>query len=268
MKPEIKDPIVLDLYSGAGGCSYGYYLAGYHPIGVDISRQGNYPFVDFIQSDALYLLGRLLMGDTITTSYDRRFTLADVALIHASPPCQFGTHLKALHQTKEYAEKHPNLIPQTRALLKMTDCPYVIENVAGARKHLISPIMLCGTMFGLQTSEGSQLRRHRYFEIANYNGLILTPKCNHNDGSAIGVHGGGQHPGRRRPATINVTGHAGGYSQRDQLDHYGVDARREAMGIEWMTQDELSEAIPPAYCEYIGKHLIATFQRAQAGEGE
>jgi len=29
----------------------------------------------------------------------------------------------------------------------------------------------------------------------------------------------------------------------------------EAMGITWMTQKELFEAIPPAYTEFIGKQL-------------
>jgi DNA (cytosine-5)-methyltransferase 1 len=28
------------------------------------------------------------------------------------------------------------------------------------------------------------------------------------------------------------------------------------MGIDWMTKQELTQAIPPAYTEYIGKYLM------------
>jgi DNA (cytosine-5)-methyltransferase 1 len=35
-----------------------------------------------------------------------------------------------------------------------------------------------------------------------------------------------------------------------------VAAARDAMGIDWMTKNELNEAIPPVYAEYIGKQLM------------
>jgi DNA (cytosine-5)-methyltransferase 1 len=35
-----------------------------------------------------------------------------------------------------------------------------------------------------------------------------------------------------------------------------LDVQREAMGIDWMELRELSEAIPPAYTEHIGRQLI------------
>lgn len=34
--------------------------------------------------------------------------------------------------------------------------------------------------------------------------------------------------------------------------------QQAAMGIDWMRLDELSEAIPPAYTEWIGERLMAT----------
>ena len=39
---------------------------------------------------------------------------------------------------------------------------------------------------------------------------------------------------------------------------------REAMGIDWMTRAELSQAIPPAYTEYIGGQLLAHINKAAA----
>jgi len=33
-----------------------------------------------------------------------------------------------------------------------------------------------------------------------------------------------------------------------------------AMGIDWMTNDELSEAIPPAYSEWIGTQLLRAIE--------
>lgn len=73
-------------------------------------------------------------------------------------------------------------------------------------------------------------------------------------GSAIGVYGGGQHPHRRTPA-VTVDSHSGGSSIRGDA-MFGIEARREAMGVDWMSGNELSQAIPPAYTQWIGDRLL------------
>jgi len=35
------------------------------------------------------------------------------------------------------------------------------------------------------------------------------------------------------------------------------------MGIDWMNGAELSQAIPPAYTEFIGKRLIEIFKKGE-----
>ena len=230
----ISRPRLLDTFCGAGGCSMGYYRAGFDVVGVDINPQKNYPF-EFHQGDALEFIAE----------HGHEFDV-----IHASPPCQVHS-VMTKRWGRDTIQNHVDLIPAARAVLKAAGKPYVIENVPGARSCLITPVMLCGTMFGLGAN-GAQLRRHRYFECSFFVGL--TPPCQHDQSSSIGVYGGGQHPKRRR--TIGVYGHSGDYSKRDGHKAFGVDARREAMGIDWMTQAELSQAIPPAYTEYIGKRIM------------
>lgn len=114
---------------------------------------------------------------------------------------------------------------------------YYNENVPGA--PLIGAFMLCGTMFGLGTSDGAELRRHRYFETNWWSGL--TPSCNH------------------RLPTITVTGSV---AQQNVVTNkvrrvFPAPEARRAMGIDWMAMKELSQAIPPAYTEFIGRQLIA-----------
>lgn len=142
--------------------------------------------------------------------------------IHASPPCQAYSW-----SAKRWNKNYPDLVQPTRELLIKTGKPYIIENVIGA--PLINPITLCGTMFGLKVI------RHRLFE-SNIE-LQIPCKCFHNGSVKNGDY-------------VTVAGH-GGDSKDCKLSTW-----REAMGISWMNKNELTQAIPPAYTEFIGKQLI------------
>lgn len=236
-------PKLLDLFCGAGGAGMGYYRAGFDVVGVDIKPQKNYP-LEFHQGDALEYL----------VEHGKEFDV-----IHASPPCQKHSAMTK-GRWQDRLDGHINLIPDTRRILIQSGKPYIIENVPGAKGELINPIMLCGTMFGLIARNGAQLRRHRLFETRP---TILFPPatCKHNRTvSAIGVYGGGQHPNRRRPSTIGVYGNSGGSSNRDGTVMFGIEDRRCAMGINWMTGTELSQAIPPAYTEWLGKQILEAIE--------
>jgi len=218
---------ILDTYCGAGGASEGYFRAGFEVVGVDLFPQPHYPF-EFRQADALEFI------EQHGHEYDA---------IHASPPCQaHSTMTNGLW--KDRLDGHPRLIEPTRELFRKLAIPYVIENVPGS--PLINPFMLCGTMFKLGVN-GSQLRRHRYFETNWLEGCDLF--CEHIETKKY-------ENGRRIPSTIGVWGHAGGSSNRDNLVQFSTQDRKDAMGIQWMNGKELSEAIPPVYTEYIGRILI------------
>jgi hypothetical protein len=82
----------------------------------------------------------------------------------------------------------------------------------------------------------------------------------------IGVCGGHGRD-RRRPRTVGVWGNAGGSSTRDGIQAFSTDERRVAMGIDWMTGAELSQAIPPAYSKWIGEQMLQRIgQRTQTLE--
>lgn len=230
----------LDLFCCAGGAAMGLHRAGFEVVGVDIEPQKRYPF-EFHQADALTFP---------TDGFD---------FIWASPPCQFGTALKTMHNAKP----HENFIPQTRAKLIASGLPYCIENVEGAREHLIAPIKLCGTMFGLGVGD-ADLQRHRYFELSHP--ILLTPQCQHGRRATIGVYGGHVR-NRKRARTIGIYGE-GCRDSRRKFDRgvadFSIEEGKEAMGIDWMTTAELSQAIPPAYSEYLGRHFIEVLQERRA----
>jgi len=147
-------------------------------------------------------------------------------VIHASPVCKGYSTLAALWQDREF----PDQVADVRRVLKATGKPYIIENVRGAPLH--NPIELCGLMFGLR------LYRHRRFETNFPLPLILHPP-HHAKVTKAGMP-------IEEGQIMTVVGHFS-----------GVEHAKSVMGIDWMTQAELSQAIPPAYTHWIGTQLMA-----------
>lgn len=194
----------------------GLHRAGYEVTGVDINPQPEYPFT-FVQADA--------------TTYP----LDGFDFIWASPPCQ--AHSSATRDKS----MHVDLIPVVRGRLLSVSVPWVIENVIGA--PLRAPIMLCGTMFDLRVI------RHRLFES---NRIILAPPHRKHrgslvDGDYVTVAGNGGVPAwtlkerERRGKPRHVPG------------EMKLETWQAAMGIDWMSRETLSQAIPPAYSEFLAR---------------
>lgn len=148
-------------------------------------------------------------------------------VIHASPPCQ---RYSMAQNAAKNAHNHPDLVGPVRDLLIATGLPYVIENVVGA--PLRNAVTICGLALGLN------VKRHRLFES---NVMILGTMCPSHDRDYYVIFG---HEVRNRRH-----GEAAGRKNRIAEGH-------KAMGIDWMTRGELSQAIPPAYTEHIGRQLI------------
>jgi DNA (cytosine-5)-methyltransferase 1 len=218
-------PRLLDLFSGEGGCSVGYYRAGFDVVGVDSKPMPGYPY-EFIEADAMEVVA------------DRTF-LAGFDAVAASPPCPRYSRMTV---ARGNSGDHPDLVGPVTAALREWGGLYVVENVPGA--PMVNPIVLCGSEFGLgalcRDGVWRQLRRHRHFDS---NVPILRPNgCAHR-GEPVGVYG-----------------HGGSGPQRVNRSRRGYQATRaegaEALGIDWMThQKQLANAIPPAYTEYLGGWL-------------
>jgi DNA (cytosine-5)-methyltransferase 1 len=139
--------------------------------------------------------------------------------------------------------KHLDAVAETRDRLIAQGVFYVIENVVGA--PLLNPFQICGSALGLR------VYRHRLFES---NVPMMGLAC---------VHGWMPRefmPAWNRTTKLRVLSISGGYQQRQA----SPDEHRAAMGVDWdMTIPELSEAIPPAYTEFIGSQLMEQLERVK-----
>lgn len=154
-------------------------------------------------------------------------------LVWASPPCQKYSWSAARWKGIERAD----LVEPTRALLVASGKPYVIENVVGA--PIRADLALIGPMFGLEVI------RRRHFECSFF---IMAPCPPPLRGS---VRGG---------EYVTVAGHGG----ENAKGRGSRAAKQRAMGIDWMSDTELNQAIPPAYAEYIGRQFLAQSNRIAA----
>ena len=151
--------------------------------------------------------------------------------VWASPPCKAHTKTGWAYHFGYHAN-HTDLLTPTRALLEQTQRPWVIENVPGAPMRV--DMVLCGSQFGLG------VRRHRWFEFSEPPFQLMAP-CVH-DSHVVTPLG---NPNKARG------------SRREWA---------EAMEIDWTaTARELSQAVPPAYGEYVGRLLLAQVHASTHG---
>lgn len=223
----------LDLFCCSGGTTRGLQRAGFHVTGVDKVARPRYIGDDFVQADAFEFLTENLA--ILSIEFD---------LIVAGPPCQKGSALTVgTNASRGWGHQADVVqrIPELRVLLDLTGLPHVIEQPVGdapIRKDL----RLCMDMFK-GDREPPYVWRHRWFEISGFTVEEPThPKH-------VGRTRGWRHSRYFEGDYVAAYGNGGGKATVPEMRH--------AMGIDWTdVREELTEAIPPAYFEYIGREFL------------
>jgi DNA (cytosine-5)-methyltransferase 1 len=230
LEPQRDRLRVLDLFCGAGGAGAGYARAGFEVVGVDIERFRNNPH-RLVQGDA-FLVGKELLA---TERFD---------LIHMSPPCQ--RYSEVTRSGRKSRDIYPDLVPMARTFGEASGLPFVIENVRYS--PLVNPVELCGCMF-----PELNVYRARLFET---NFPVVQPP--HRDHSRR-VH---YEFDQRKPSfgvpldwALHVVPVHGGANVR-------ADDARRAMEIPWMTRAQLSQAVPPAFTDWIARQWLWSLRKA------
>jgi DNA (cytosine-5)-methyltransferase 1 len=230
-------PHVIDLFGGQGLAAYGYALSGWRVTSVEndperIAEHVEHPDITVVEADATtYPLDHAdaVHGSPLCTAHSSQATIADK--VRGRDP---GTGWML-----------PHTIARLRAWGASTGRPWVVENVEGAKPVMGSPLVLCGTMFGL-TDGGWHLKRHRLFES---NVPLMAPgphRCRARGVRIIHVNGdlaANDRPcgGKRRP---------GGDMRA------GVERARRLMGAPWASARGLALGLPVEYTRYIGEQLL------------
>ncbi len=228
-------PLLLDLYCCAGGAAKGYQRAGFEVVGVDIEPRPNYCGDGFIQADVITFLESTRFGPNITDLNERP------VMVHASCPCQKGCTLTTgTNASRGWGREHTQLVPETRRLLQATGLPYVIEQPQGHGGLIRTDLRLCMDMFPV---DPPRVFRHRDFEIHGF--TVDQPAHPKHTGRVRGMRHGVVYQGDY----VAAYGNGGGKATVPEMQH--------ALGIDWTdVREELTEAIPPAYTEYIGRSFL------------
>lgn len=239
----------------------GYRRAGFDVYAVDNDpkRLALNPFPSHL-GDVVEVMSALIAGDSVDFTHKTgrvewsTLTLADVAVIHGSPTCT--GYSRGTAAIPDRLTRYDRLIAVTRALMIEAGLPYVIENVADARRELDHPIMLCGRMFGLGAidTDGTPLvlDRHRLFES---NVFLTAPEHPTHD---KGVQVAGLYGGARRDKHEARNVRHGGYVPAD------LDVQRALGGTPWASEKGCWLAIPPAYTAFIGEQLMDALRMTKA----
>lgn len=240
----MSKPWMLDLCCCAGGATKGYQRAGFQVQGVDVVDRPRYIGDEFVKADAIQLL-----YDYIATGEIERFSF-----IHASWPCQAAcTLVNGTHKAQGVVGKHPQLVPPGRDAMLATGLPWVIEQPSNHGGIIRTDLVLCADMFDM--GPPPWIQRHRDFEL---NGFAV-PQPEHPKGAVRGHRGyvrGYRGASKGKPGFfrdgpyVAAYGGGGGKATEKEMQY--------ALGIDWTSvRDELTEAIPPAYTEYIGRAFLA-----------
>ena len=201
-------------------CCAGGASMGYHRAGFNVTGIDIAPRPNYPFA--------FIQGDAIEYIRDHGH---EYAAIHASWPCQHDAAITKgtnAHLRDTYAD----LYAAGRDAMLATGRPWVIETTA-ARPDVV----LCGTQFDLP------ILRHRKFEVHGW--IPLAPPHIRHRGRVRGWRHGTYYEGDY----LAVYGKGGGKAS--------VPEMQAALGIDWTdVHEELTEAIPPAYTQFLGEQLI------------
>jgi DNA (cytosine-5)-methyltransferase 1 len=207
-------------------CGAGGASRGYTDAGFDVTG------VDIVARPSYPF--RFVQADAVDYALDHGH---EYDLIHASWPCQYDAAITK-GTNHHLRDTYPDLLPAGRAAMLAAGRPYVIENPQ-ARPDVV----LCGTQFSLP------ILRHRRFEVHGWTPMALphTPHRGRVRGWRHGRHYDGEY--------LAVYGKGGGKAT--------VPEMQAALGINWTdAHEELTEAIPPAYTQFLGQQAAAQLRAA------